>query len=789
MTQNQSEIRPNNFSALSVFSQFSQRKKAEKSIILLALFGALSIAALPIVGVAFVLGGSLISGVGLLIASAGFGSGAALVGEAAWILRPKGIGWLAQNPKKGFALSAFLLSAFAISMAYAFFPNPIGNLGGLTPLLNTLTTNSMLQFGMQFGVMSIGVGMASTALVLLISRAIPYLSHAYQRRQGRALAAEINPDNPQTVTETESAQLLPQTSLEISGLDQQVISTSDNAFSVFSLNAALFSFGGYENGRDELDYNGKRAPLLGAYLKKLQAQNGNFDCICLQEVSPDNAAMVRDSLKKQEFAHFYFPDDHNASATEGSYDRPAHATAVGSGLFIASRHPIVRSDFRPYENTQGIELLAHKGVQGVAIEKDGVTTRTVYNTHQSASKGGLDKLWKLGDSQDSLGTSQIRDAQTGDVLKFMDDFNEKVKKTHALAGEIVVGDFNRDLGRPGKQSGQTRLQTSRSIKPVLSQRPDETQLAKGQSCLYQDEKGEVRRLHRTSRLGRMRDELAPLSTQRKGDVYLLYDQKKQQVEVQFKDDDNQTHELRIKTEDTEIQKNLHDVTQTLGAKLNPASQSLILTQLAGQETSHQSKSKWETTHNPSLYGVNQSAQEDKKSSTTPTVKIKYPHTQRFFQRFESKSGDSDTTPPTYTTVSKNFVSLRHDEKGGPKGMNYQKLQQEMKKEDAKFKQSGTDTDKQLLRRLRQNPGFNPDKDEAYQHPLQRTNGKKLDIALGRRLPRLDDQKSSADDKSREYEEMIVPTIVKLSQPGRDHTTQDSYMALSDHFGVILNERR
>ena len=81
---------------------------------------------------------------------------------------------------------------------------------------------------------------------------------------------------------------------------------------------------------------------------------GDLDVICLQEVFNEDAWNILNEKLRSKYPYILF-DAHRVRVSSLKF------TMVNSGLYIASKYPIVQSKFYPYKNSYSEDALSGKG--------------------------------------------------------------------------------------------------------------------------------------------------------------------------------------------------------------------------------------------------------------------------------------------------------------------------------------------------------------------------------------------------------------------------------------------
>ena len=110
----------------------------------------------------------------------------------------------------------------------------------------------------------------------------------------------------------------------------------------------------------------------------------NVDVICLQEVFNEHAWKVLNKYLSKEFCHILYD-------AQKFWISPLHFTVENSGLYLASKYPIIQSKFYPYKDLYLEDGLCCKGLLLAEIDVGGESL-IVGNTHLQAPTGNRIKV-------------------------------------------------------------------------------------------------------------------------------------------------------------------------------------------------------------------------------------------------------------------------------------------------------------------------------------------------------------------------------------------------------------
>jgi len=183
-------------------------------------------------------------------------------------------------------------------------------------------------------------------------------------------------------------------------------------------------------GRDPVE----RSISIAKFILQLNKTGPPIDCIALQEVYFDQS---RDKLKEilaGDYPHML------AKAGEDIY-----IVGQDSGLFFASKFPIVWSQFKAFPKGIGPETIFNKGVLGIKLDINNVNKGAhlyLYNAHlQSSPTPDQYNMIHNLISYTEEASIKVRNEQLQFVSKFIDEklLEEKNKRDTAI---ILCGTFN-----------------------------------------------------------------------------------------------------------------------------------------------------------------------------------------------------------------------------------------------------------------------------------------------------------------------------------------------------------
>jgi len=148
----------------------------------------------------------------------------------------------------------------------------------------------------------------------------------------------------------------------------------------------------------------------------------NVDVICLQEVFNEHAWKILNKYLSKEFCHILYD-------AQKFWISPLHFTIENSGLYLASKYPIIQSRFYPYKDMYLEDGLSCKGLLLAEIDVGGESL-IVGNTHLQAPTGNRIKA------------SKARISNWHQISDFLSDFKNTASQKIKL--EVICGDFNTD---------------------------------------------------------------------------------------------------------------------------------------------------------------------------------------------------------------------------------------------------------------------------------------------------------------------------------------------------------
>ncbi|KAK6491246.1 sphingomyelin phosphodiesterase 5-like [Huso huso] len=158
----------------------------------------------------------------------------------------------------------------------------------------------------------------------------------------------------------------------------------------------------------------------------------NIDFVCLQEVFDKRAAQKLKDILSPTFSHVLY--DVGIYAFHGCC---SSFKFFNSGLFFASRYPVLDASFHCYPNGRGEDVLAAKGLLSVKVQVGRNSQKNIVGyfncTHLHAPEAD----------------GEIRNAQLTLVSKWISDFQALAKRDDEIVVfDILCGDFNFDNCSP-----------------------------------------------------------------------------------------------------------------------------------------------------------------------------------------------------------------------------------------------------------------------------------------------------------------------------------------------------
>jgi len=158
----------------------------------------------------------------------------------------------------------------------------------------------------------------------------------------------------------------------------------------------------------------------------------NIDIICLQEVFDESSwEILNDTLKA--FYPYILYDPFKM------FLRWNHFCVINSGLYIASKYPIIRSEFFTFSDAYFEDAACSRGLLIAEIDIQNNRSIIVGTTHLQAP--GRDRLFPESHFQ-HLKSSKIRQKSLDEMHKFLTIFKSNSLQTVAI--EIICGDLNTD---------------------------------------------------------------------------------------------------------------------------------------------------------------------------------------------------------------------------------------------------------------------------------------------------------------------------------------------------------
>lgn len=190
---------------------------------------------------------------------------------------------------------------------------------------------------------------------------------------------------------------------------------------------------------------GLPAPIGKDLHRRFQAMLGvlgGFDFVGLQETFTGEAKAL--------LTHTLYPYSHRQESTE--------FMRLGSGLTVLSRHRILETDFRPFEQCADTDCLAQKGVLFTRVLVTGLGPVDFYNTHYQAH--GPYKKERLHDND--ILARFVRSKDAGHPTFLLGDFNmregsEEYQDLMMRLDPIDLYRYHRPAEKGGTSSGGARI--------------------------------------------------------------------------------------------------------------------------------------------------------------------------------------------------------------------------------------------------------------------------------------------------------------------------------------------
>uniref|UniRef100_A0A3P9MBC7 sphingomyelin phosphodiesterase n=1 Tax=Oryzias latipes TaxID=8090 RepID=A0A3P9MBC7_ORYLA len=161
----------------------------------------------------------------------------------------------------------------------------------------------------------------------------------------------------------------------------------------------------------------------------------NIDILCLEEVFDKRAAQKLTNILKPVFGHILY--DIGVYACQP----PCRCTSFkffNSGLFLASRFPILKAQYHWFPNSRGEDALAAKGL---------LSTKVLIGKNQKQNK--VVGYFNCTHLHAPEGEGEIRCLQLDMVTKWIGDFREENKQPdEEVVFDVLCGDFNFDNCSP-----------------------------------------------------------------------------------------------------------------------------------------------------------------------------------------------------------------------------------------------------------------------------------------------------------------------------------------------------
>ncbi|XP_010882766.1 sphingomyelin phosphodiesterase 5 [Esox lucius] len=161
----------------------------------------------------------------------------------------------------------------------------------------------------------------------------------------------------------------------------------------------------------------------------------NVDILCLEEVFDKRAAWKLTDALRPLFPHILYDVGVYACQPPGSC---SSFKFFNSGLFLASRHPVLEAQYRCFPNGRGEDALAAKGLLSAKV--------LVGQSHRQKNVVGYINCTHLHAPK---GEGEIRCEQLNMVTKWIQEFQEvNGKPDEVVAFDVLCGDFNFDNCSP-----------------------------------------------------------------------------------------------------------------------------------------------------------------------------------------------------------------------------------------------------------------------------------------------------------------------------------------------------
>eukprot|EP01091_Cochliopodium_minus_P010801 TRINITY_DN2949_c0_g1_i10.p1 TRINITY_DN2949_c0_g1~~TRINITY_DN2949_c0_g1_i10.p1 ORF type:complete len:361 (-),score=96.69 TRINITY_DN2949_c0_g1_i10:885-1967(-) len=167
------------------------------------------------------------------------------------------------------------------------------------------------------------------------------------------------------------------------------------------------------------------------------SEDGGYDVICLQEVFYTECKNIITNTIKKNFPHII---------QKAGYDK--FYLGVDSGLYFASKFPIVEHSFEKYPELIGADYFSCKGAQTCVLDLSELTKKPykiiVSQSHLQSNPEG-DILWKMFYAK----TNEIKKKRTIDIRlnqsKILRENTEKMYEKYSkesFCSAMICGDFN-----------------------------------------------------------------------------------------------------------------------------------------------------------------------------------------------------------------------------------------------------------------------------------------------------------------------------------------------------------
>ena len=146
------------------------------------------------------------------------------------------------------------------------------------------------------------------------------------------------------------------------------------------------------------------------------------DVICMQELFHTEAADYLANQIKTKFPYIV-------------YNVAPRSFGINSGLMIASKFPIVNTDFWVHKNRGGFEELSNKGTLAVTIQPSKNQTVVLFNSHLTSDAPKSDAFPE--------GEKSYRENQIAQIKEQVDNYIDQSTSKHSIIPAVLLaGDYN-----------------------------------------------------------------------------------------------------------------------------------------------------------------------------------------------------------------------------------------------------------------------------------------------------------------------------------------------------------